>query len=185
MSGNSYNERIIWVDLEMTGLDLEKDRIIEMACIVTDKNLNIIAKGPNLIINQPDSLLDSMNDWCKKHHGQSGLTDAVKKSDITQLEAEKMMLAFVEQHTLKSTCPLAGNSIHTDKMFLEKYMPDFIKHLHYRIIDVSSIKELCRRWYPHVFSKAPSKALSHRAEDDIQESIEELKYYRKTIFMQE
>lgn len=176
------SERIVWIDLEMTGLDLQRDRIIEMACIITDKNLNVIAKAPSLIIKQPNNLLDSMNDWCKEHHGKSGLVDEVKKSELTQVDAEQKMLKFVQNYTPKSACPLAGNSVHVDKMFLEKYMPNFMKHFNYRIIDVSSIKELCRRWYPSAYHTAPRKALTHRALDDIQESIEELKYYRKVIF---
>ncbi|XP_055063809.2 small fragment nuclease [Misgurnus anguillicaudatus] len=175
-------QRMVWVDLEMTGLDIDKDEIIEMACIITDSDLNIIAEGPNLIINQPDDLLDGMSDWCKEHHGDSGLTQAVRNSDITLQQAEYEFLSFIRQHTPPGQCPLAGNSVHADKKFLDKYMPQFMRHLHYRIIDVSTIKELCRRWYPDEYKLAPQKKASHRALEDIQESIRELKFYRANVF---
>nr|KAF6324775.1 hypothetical protein mMyoMyo1_008247 [Myotis myotis] len=166
----------------MTGLDIEKDQIIEMACLITDSDLNILAEGPNLIIKQPDELLDSMSDWCKEHHGKSGLTKAVKESTVTLQQAEYEFLSFVRQQTPPGLCPLAGNSVHADKKFLDKYMPQFMKHLHYRIIDVSTVKELCRRWYPEEYEFAPKKAASHRALDDISESIRELQFYRNNIF---
>ncbi|NP_957038.2 small fragment nuclease precursor [Danio rerio] len=175
-------QRMVWVDLEMTGLDIEKDQIIEMACIVTDSDLNVIAEGPNLIINQPDDLLDGMSDWCKEHHGKSGLTQAVRDSHITLQQAEYEFLSFIRQHTPPGVCPLAGNSVHADKKFLDKYMPQFMHHLHYRIIDVSTIKELSRRWYPEEYNLAPQKKSSHRALDDIQESIKELQFYRTSVF---
>ncbi|XP_009005090.2 oligoribonuclease, mitochondrial isoform X2 [Callithrix jacchus] len=167
---------------KMTGLDIEKDQIIEMACLITDSDLNILAEGPNLIIKQPDELLDSMSDWCKEHHGKSGLTKAVKESTITLQQAEYEFLSFVRQQTPPGLCPLAGNSVHADKKFLDKYMPQFMKHLHYRIIDVSTVKELCRRWYPEEYEFAPKKAASHRALDDISESIRELQFYQNNIF---
>uniref|UniRef100_A0A8D2L1N7 RNA-binding protein 7 n=1 Tax=Varanus komodoensis TaxID=61221 RepID=A0A8D2L1N7_VARKO len=148
----------------MTGLDIEKDQIIEMACLITDSDLNILAEGPNLIINQPDELLDSMSEWCKEHHGKSGLTKAVRESTISLRQAEYEFLSFVRQQTPPGLCPLAGNSVHADKKFLDKHMPQFMKHLHYRIIDVSTVKELCR------------------ALDDIRESIKELRFYRNSIF---
>uniref|UniRef100_A0A8C0MSH1 Oligoribonuclease, mitochondrial n=3 Tax=Canis lupus TaxID=9612 RepID=A0A8C0MSH1_CANLF len=163
-AGESMAQRMVWVDLEMTGLDIEKDQIIEMACLITDSDLNILAEGPNLIIKQPDELLDSMSDWCKEHHGKSGLTKAVKESTMTLQQAEYEFLSFVRQQTPPGLCPLAGNSVHADKKFLDKYMPQFMKHLHYRIIDVSTVKELCR------------------ALDDISESIKELQFYRNNIF---
>ncbi|XP_026871268.2 small fragment nuclease isoform X3 [Electrophorus electricus] len=128
----------------MTGLDIEKDQIIEMACIITDSDLNILAEGPNLIISQPNELLESMSDWCKEHHGKSGLTQAVRDSKITLRQAEYEFLSFIRQHTPPGHCPLAGNSVHADKRFLDKYMPQFMRHLHYRIVDVSTVKELCR-----------------------------------------
>lgn len=182
VSSVAMSQRMVWVDLEMTGLDIEKDKIIEMACIITDSELNVLAEGPNLIIKQPDELLDGMSDWCKEHHGKSGLTQAVRNSKISQEQAEYEFLSFVRQHTPPGQCPLAGNSVHADKRFLEKYMPQFMYHLHYRIIDVSTIKELCRRWFPEEYKKAPQKRASHRALDDIQESIKELQFYRANVF---
>ncbi|XP_045897027.1 small fragment nuclease isoform X1 [Micropterus dolomieu] len=182
MSSNTMSQRMVWVDLEMTGLDIEKDQIIEMACIITDSDLNILAEGPNLIINQPDRLLEGMSLWCKEHHGKSGLTQAVRDSKITLEQAEYEFLSFVRQHTPPGQCPLAGNSVHADKRFLDKYMAQFMYHLHYRIIDVSTIKELCRRWFPEEYSMVPHKRATHRALDDIRESIKELQYYRANIF---
>ncbi|GAA6092300.1 small fragment nuclease [Tachysurus ichikawai] len=181
-SAAMMSHRMVWVDLEMTGLDIDKDEIIEMACIITDSDLNIIAEGPNLIINQPDELLDSMSDWCKEHHGKSGLTQAVRNSKISLQQAEYEFISFVRQHTPPGQCPLAGNSVHADKRFLDKYMPQFMHHLHYRIIDVSTVKELCRRWFPDDYKHAPQKRSSHRALGDIQESIKELKFYREIVF---
>lgn len=174
--------RIVWVDLEMSGLDIDKDHILEIACLITDGNLRVVAEGPELIIHQSDDVLNSMDDWCTKHHGESGLTDAVKKSKISIQEADKLMLDFVQKHTPYKCCPLAGNSIHMDRIFLNKYMKKFLDHLHYRIVDVSSIKELSSRWYPQDDKLAPKKKSSHRALDDINESIEELKFYREQIF---
>lgn len=173
---------IVWVDLEMSGLDINTEHILEMACIVTDAELNIIAESEDIIIHQPDSVLNNMGEWCTEQHGKSGLTEAVRNSKIDLGAAEKKMVEFVKPYIAPSSCPLAGNSIHCDKMFLEKYMPKFMEQLHYRIIDVSSIKELCRRWYPEALEQAPKKQLSHRALGDIRESIEELKYYRQTVF---
>ncbi|XP_019962399.1 small fragment nuclease isoform X1 [Paralichthys olivaceus] len=176
MSSTAMSQRM------MTGLDIEKDQIIEMACIITDSDLNILAEGPNLIINQQDELLDGMSEWCKEHHGKSGLTQAVRESKITLEQAEYEFLSFVRQHTPPGQCPLAGNSVHADKRFLEKYMSQFMYHLHYRIIDVSTIKELCRRWFPEEYRMAPEKKATHRALNDIRESIKELQYYRANIF---
>ena len=175
------NDHIVWVDLEMTGLDIEKDHIIEMACLITDKNLNIVAEGPELVIHQSDKVLDEMNDWCKTTHSKSGLTQAVKESQIDLRKAEQQMVEFLKQHVPEKKCPLAGNSVYMDRMFLNKYMPEFNQYLHYRIIDVSSIKELNFRWFP-TNKNSKSKMLNHRALDDIKESIEELKFYRDTIF---
>ncbi|KAJ8266629.1 hypothetical protein GJAV_G00132720 [Gymnothorax javanicus] len=182
---DSMAQRLVWVDLEMTGLDIEKDQIIEMACIITDSNLNILEEGPNLIIKQPNELLDGMSDWCKEHHGKSGLTQAVRDSKISLQQAEYEFLAFIRNHTPPGQCPLAGNSVHADKKFLDKYMPQFMRHLHYRIIDVSTIKELCRRWFPEEYKLAPQKKASHRALDDIHESIKELRFYRANVFKEE
>ncbi|XP_039474806.1 small fragment nuclease [Oreochromis aureus] len=182
MSATGMSQRMVWVDLEMTGLDVEKDQIIEMACLITDSDLNILAEGPNLIIKQPDELLEGMSEWCKEHHGKSGLTQAVRDSKITLEQAEYEFLSFVRQHTPPGQCPLAGNSVHADKRFLDKYMPQFMYHLHYRIIDVSTIKELSRRWFPEEYKMVPHKKATHRALEDIRESIKELQYYRANIF---
>ncbi|CAL4074842.1 unnamed protein product [Meganyctiphanes norvegica] len=176
------DERLVWVDLEMTGLDLSKEEIMEAAVLITDSELNKVADGPNLILKIEDSVLDNMGDWCKKHHGDSGLTASCRNSNISLAAAEEQILKFLQEHTEKGKAPLAGNSVHADKKFLDKYMPKVMEHLHYRIVDVSTVKELCRRWYPDEFSKAPKKQLTHRALDDIKESIEEMKYYRSAIF---
>ncbi|XP_029957587.1 small fragment nuclease [Salarias fasciatus] len=182
MCSPELSHRMVWVDLEMTGLDIDKDQIIEMACIITDADLNVVAEGPNLIIKQPDELLDGMSDWCQEHHGQSGLIQAVRDSKISLHQAEYEFLSFVRQHTPPGQCPLAGNSVHADKRFLDKYMPQFMFHLHHRIIDVSTVKELSRRWFPDEYKLAPHKKGSHRALDDILESIKELQYYRAAVF---
>ena len=175
--------RIVWADLEMTGLVPERERIIEIAMIITDGELNVIAEGPNLVVHQPDELLAAMDEWNTKHHGQSGLTERVRESTVTEADAEAQVLAFLEQHCAPRTVPLAGNSIHQDRRFLALYMPLVDAFLHYRMIDVSSIKELCRRWYPRIYYGQPEKGLAHRALADIQESIKELKYYRRTAFV--
>ncbi|CAM9863063.1 unnamed protein product [Lampetra planeri] len=181
-AASELGSRVVWVDLEMTGLDIDKDQIIEIACVITDSNLNIIAQGPSLIIHQPDELLDGMSTWCKEHHGRSGLTKAVRESLVSLQMAEYEVLSFVRQHTPPGVCPLAGNSVHADKKFLDKFMPQFMRHLHYRIIDVSTIKELCMRWYPEEYEKTPKKKATHRAVEDINESIKELQFYRGNVF---
>lgn len=169
--------------MEMTGLNVEKDKILEFACIITDKDLNVIASSKNYIIHQPEDVLESMNAWCVKTHNESGLIKACRQSKLTEKEVEDEVKKFLEQHTEKNQCPLAGNSVYMDKLFLMKYMPDLADFLHYRIVDVSTVKELCRRWNPSIFWKAPAKKLIHRALDDITESIEELKYYKKFMFV--
>ena len=174
--------RLIWIDLEMTGLELDTNTILEIACVITEGDLEIVAEGPSLIIHHEDQVLDRMNEWCIQHHGQSGLTDSVKKSQISLQDAEKQVLDFVAKHTPVGVCPLAGNSVGMDKRFLDKYMPSLAAHFHYRIVDVSTVKELCRRWYPGSLERAPAKKLSHRALDDIRESIEELKFYKTEVF---
>jgi len=166
----------------MTGLDDNIHHIIEAACLITDKDLNIVAEGPNVIIHQPEEILNLMDDWCTKTHGESGLSEAVRKSTVSIEMARQEILNFVKEHTLPGQSVLAGNSVGEDKRFLLRYMPQLIKHLHYRIVDVSSVKELCRRWYPEVLAHAPVKSLKHRAMDDIRESINELKFYRNEIF---
>ncbi|XP_044756086.1 oligoribonuclease, mitochondrial isoform X4 [Coccinella septempunctata] len=175
-------ERIVWIDMEMTGLDIEKDKIMEVACLVTDSQLNIIAEGPDLVINQPKNILDNMNEWCKIQHGKTGLTEACLASSISIAEAEKKLLDFVKEYTTPKSCPLGGNSVYMDRLFLRKFMKNVDEHLHYRIIDVSTVKELCRRWNLEIYKSQPKKGFSHRASDDIKESIEELKFYKEHFF---
>ncbi|PVD19900.1 hypothetical protein C0Q70_20394 [Pomacea canaliculata] len=178
----SPHDRLIWFDLEMTGLDITKDKIIEIACMVTNGNLETVAEGPNIIIHQSEKVMSSMNEWCLKHHGESGLTQAVLESRVTEREAEKCILEFLQQHTEPGLVPLAGNSVYMDRLFLQVHMPQIANHLHYRTVDVSSVKELCRRWFPEEFKKAPKKKETHRALEDIKESIQELQFYRQSIF---
>lgn len=177
----AQDQRLIWVDLEMTGLIPEKDRIIEMAVIVTDADLNLIAESPVICVHQSDELLDGMDEWCTRQHGQSGLTDRVKASEITESQAEQMMLEFLKQHVEKGVSPMCGNSIGQDRRFLYAYMPELEAYFHYRNLDVSTIKELARRWKPDLL-KGVKKKGSHLALDDIRDSIEELRYYREHFF---
>lgn len=180
-----FDDPIVWVDLEMTGLDLKKDQVIEIAVIVTDGLLKKQKEGPSIIIHCSDELLDSMDEWCKTHHGQSGLTENCRKSTISLREAELQVLDFLQKecNIPKGRAVLAGNSIYNDKMFLMKDMPELNSFLHYRIIDVSSLKCLCQRWYPKIFRNATPKKECHRAMDDIKESIQELEFYRKNIMI--
>ncbi|XP_032680035.1 probable oligoribonuclease [Odontomachus brunneus] len=178
----SYNDHIVWIDMEMTGLDIEKDHILEIACVVTDKSLQIISEELNIVIHQPDIILKNMNKWCMKNHKISGLVDDCRSSKISLQEAEKSVLHFLEKYVSKRTCPLAGNTVYMDRLFLWKYMPLVNEYLHYRIIDVSSLKELHRRWNPEVYTTVPTKMLKHRALDDIKESINELAHYKKHTF---
>ncbi|MDH5560521.1 MAG: oligoribonuclease [Deltaproteobacteria bacterium] len=171
---------LIWADLEMTGLDPVKDKILEIATIVTDKNLEIIEIGPELVIHHEDQVLDNMNDWCVKQHGKSGLTHKARNSDVTVEQAQEQTLSFIKNFVKEQTAPLCGNSIHQDRRFLEQYMPDINNYLHYRNIDVTAIKILFEMWYPQL--DPFKKKENHTAMDDIIESIEELKFYRKTIF---
>jgi oligoribonuclease len=175
---------LVWLDMEMTGLDPGKERIIEVAAIVTDGNLTELAVGPDLVIHQPDEVLAAMDDWNRTHHGASGLVERVKASTIADADAEAQLLAFVQAHvpSPKDRPVLAGNSIHQDRRFIRRYMPRLDARLHYRMVDVSTIKELARRWYPQVIAKQPPKKDTHRALDDIRESIEELRYYRAHLF---
>ena len=168
---------LVWLDLEMTGLDPRKDRIIEIATVITDKDLHILAEGPVFAIHQSDALLDGMDDWCTKTHGKSGLTERVKTSKVTEAEAEATTLQFISQYVDKNQSPLCGNSISQDRRFLDKYMPTLEDYFHYRLIDVSTIKELARRWQPKLY-KGFDKTSKHQALDDIKDSIDELTYYR-------
>jgi len=172
------SQHLIWIDLEMTGLNPDTDLIIEIATIVTDKNLNILAEGPVLAVHQPDSALAAMDDWNQKHHGQSGLIERVKASNIDAAEAEKLTIEFLKQWLPEKTSPMCGNSIGQDRRFLYRYMPKLEAYFHYRNIDVSTLKELAARWAPELL-KGFNKQSKHQALDDIIESIEELRYYRQ------
>lgn len=171
---------LVWMDLEMTGLNPDTDRILEIATLVTDKDLNIIAEGPNLIVHQSDAVLDGMDEWCTTHHGESGLTARVRASEINEQAAEEQTLAFMQQWAEPGQSPLCGNSIWQDRRFLIRYMPSLDQYCHYRNIDVSTLKELARRWRPEVL-EGVNKQGSHRALDDIKESIGELQHYRKEL----
>ncbi|KRX85778.1 Oligoribonuclease, mitochondrial [Trichinella sp. T6] len=209
--------RLIWIDCEMTGLDIDNDRLMEIACMVTegDENLTIVAEARfqhfKFSITLYDALLANMNEWCKTQHGKTGLTEAVQQSTVTEKVAEKQMLEFLSLHTSPGLCPLAGNSIGRDRQFIEKYMPDLAKHIHYRNVDVTTIAELCKvtlfvyyvltvlkrvavfvmqlslnirgiRWLPDVTANTPEKKEMHRALDDIRESRLQLLYYYNSIF---
>jgi len=174
----------VWIDCEMTGLDLGKDKLIEVAALVTDPELKVLGEGVDLVIHADDEALDAMPPVVRDMHAKSGLTDEVRRSAITMAEAEEAVLAYVRQFVPNPrTAPLCGNSIATDRGFLARDMPALDDFLHYRMIDVSSIKELCRRWYPRVYFGQPAKGLTHRALADIRESIRELEYYRRTVFV--
>ena len=173
--------KLIWIDLEMTGLDAEKHFILEIASVVTDDGLEIVAEGPNIAINYPKQVFKTMEEWSRTHHKQSGLLDRAKASPHDCHSAEQETLEFLSMHCKEGKSPLCGNSVWQDRRFLIKHMPRLEAFLHYRNIDVSSIKELVRRWYP---SLPPySKQKTHRALKDIRESINELKYYREKIFL--
>ncbi|MGR9000172.1 MAG: oligoribonuclease [Gammaproteobacteria bacterium] len=172
------SQHLIWIDLEMTGLDPDSDLIIEIATVVTDKDLNILAQGPVLAVHQSDAVLALMDDWNQKHHGQSGLIDRVKASTINEAEAERLTIEFLKQWVPENTSPICGNSIGQDRRFLYRYMPKLEAYFHYRNIDVSTLKELAARWAPEV-KNGFNKESSHQALDDIIESIEELRYYRE------
>lgn len=173
---------LVWMDMEMTGLDPERERIIEIATLITDAELHIIAEGPELVIHQPDALLDAMDDWNKEHHGSSGLLARVRASTISEEEAARQTLEFLKAHVEPRSVPLCGNSIAQDRRFLIKYMSEVNEYLHYRNVDVSTIKELVKRWYPEDY-QAPRKQASHRALDDIRESINELRFYKERVFV--
>ncbi|MEV0251119.1 oligoribonuclease [Nocardia sp. NPDC050712] len=175
---------VVWMDCEMTGLRLDGDKLIEVAALVTDSDLNILGEGVDIVIHADDAALAAMPPVVVDMHARSGLTEEVRRSTVTLEEAEQQVLDYIRQYIpLPGTAPLAGNSIATDRGFLARDMPALDKHLHYRMIDVSSIKELCRRWYPRIYFGQPEKGLTHRALADIKESIRELQYYRRTAFV--
>ena len=174
-------DNLIWIDLEMTGLDPDNDLIIEIATVVTDKNLKILAEGPVMAVHQSDTALAAMDDWNQQHHGQSGLIQRVKDSDIDVAEAERRTLEFLQQWLPARTSPMCGNSICQDRRFLYRYMPKLEAFFHYRNLDVSTVKELAARWAPQI-RDGFNKQASHKALDDIIESIDELRYYRETFF---
>ncbi|MEQ3554104.1 oligoribonuclease [Pseudonocardia nematodicida] len=177
-------DRLVWIDCEMTGLDLGSDALIEIAALVTDGDLTVLGEGVDVVIACEDEKLDAMPEVVRDMHARSGLTDEVRKATVTVAEAERMVLDYVRAHVPDArTAPLAGNSIATDRGFLARDMPELDGYLHYRMIDVSSVKELARRWFPRVFYAKPEKGLAHRALADIQESIRELAYYRKALFV--
>jgi oligoribonuclease len=171
---------LIWIDMEMTGLTPDSDRIIEIAMLITDPDLNLIAEGPGLVLHQPDEVLDAMDSWNKGTHKKSGLIDKVRASRLAEAEAEAQAVQFLRQHVPANTSPMCGNSICQDRRFLARWMPKLESYFHYRNLDVSTLKELVRRWKPEA-AKGFAKEGKHEALADILESIEELKYYRKTV----
>ena len=177
-------DELVWIDCEMTGLDLATDRLIEIAVLVTDGDLNILGEGVDVVIHTDDAALDGMIEIVTRMHTSSGLIDEVRASTIDVATAEAMALDYIREHVKQAnTAPLAGNSIATDRGFIARDMPTLDSFLHYRMIDVSSIKELCRRWYPRIYFGQPEKGLAHRALADIHESIRELRFYRQTAFV--
>jgi oligoribonuclease len=174
---------LVWMDLEMTGLDHTSEVIVEIATLITDDDLKVIAEGPDLVVNQPEEFLLKMDPFVVEMHTRSGLLDQIRASTITLEEAGAETLAFIREHVPEArTVPLCGNSIGTDRRFLAAYLPEIEEYLHYRSVDVSSIKELARRWYPEVLTQRGWKAGSHRALDDIRESVSELQLYRDLVF---
>ena len=177
-------DRLVWIDCEMTGLDLARDALIEVAVLVTDADLTVLDPGLNVIIHAADDVLAQMVPYVRDMHASSGLTEEVRASTVTLGQAEKLVLDYVKKYVPDTrSAPLCGNSIATDRGFLNRDMPSLDEHLHYRMIDVSSLKELAKRWYPRVYQSQPEKGLAHRALDDIYESVHELDYYRRTLFV--
>jgi oligoribonuclease len=176
MAQNALN--LLWIDMEMSGLSPETDRVLEVAIVVTDAELNTVAEAPVLVVHQPDAVLDAMDSWNKGTHGKSGLIDRVKASTLSEIEAEAQMLAFIKQYVPERTSPMCGNSICQDRRFLARYMPKLEAYFHYRNLDVSTLKELAKRWRPGLIDGF-KKSSKHEALADIYESIEEMKYYRE------
>ncbi len=181
-AGGSADDRLVWLDLEMTGLDVSRHVIVELAVLVTDAALEPLDDGIDLVIHQPANVLAEMDGYVTKMHTRSGLLEAIAASSISLEDAGARALAYVRTHVPEAgVAPLCGNSIGVDRRFLDRQLPELDAHLHYRSIDVSSLKELCRRWYPDAYRERPAKAETHRALDDVHESIAELRYYRDTI----
>jgi oligoribonuclease len=178
----NQNHNLIWIDLEMTGLDPQKERIIEIATVVTDSELNVLAEGPSIAINQSNELIQAMDQWNTNQHGKSGLTERVLNSTVTEAQAESATLEFLKQWVPEGMSPMCGNSIGQDRRFLVRYMPELANYFHYRNLDVSTLKELVKRWKPELMNGFNKKG-SHLAMDDIHDSIAELAYYRK-VFIQ-
>lgn len=177
-------DRLVWVDCEMTGLDLGRDKVIEIAALVTDSELTVLGEGIDVVIHAEDAELDEMVDVVATMHRDSGLTELSRRSTTTVAAAEEQVLGYLRKFVPEPhSAPLCGNSIATDRAFLSRHMPELDQHLHYRMVDVSSIKELCRRWYPRIYFGQPAKGLAHRALADIHESIDELRFYRRTAFV--
>jgi len=172
---------LVWIDLETTGLSVSSRAILEIASVVTDKDLTVVGEGPALVVYQPDDVLERIDPWCERQHGASGLLEASRASDISLREAEQRTLLFVREHTHRGMAPLCGNSILLDRRFLMRYMPELNGHLSHRNVDVSALNELAVRWYPGAIARL-DKGVRHRAADDIRESIEELRLYRRLIF---
>ncbi|CDJ47936.1 oligoribonuclease, putative [Eimeria brunetti] len=180
--GSQLENPLLWLDCEMTGLDPRKDRILEVACILTDGQLKRVQEGPTIVLHCPKEVLMEMGPWCQEHHGKSGLTEACMRATTTAAAAEQQIISFLKENGVGTgEAILAGNSIHMDKEFLRNEMPGVLEFLHYRILDVSSIKVLATSWFPGLLP--PKKRYMHRALDDIKESIEELRYYRENIFV--
>lgn len=177
------DQPLVWIDLEMTGLDPDRERIVEIAVIVTDGALEQLEEGPDLVLATPEAALEAMDPVVVQMHGASGLTDAIRESTVTVEQAEAEVLRFLATHVPEArVAPLAGNSVHADRAFLRRYMPQLEAYVHYRNVDVSTLKELARRWYPELLEKAPKKAGGHRALADIRESIDEMRYWRSAVF---
>ena len=176
------DDRLVWLDMEMTGLNPLTDRIIELAIVITDKNLNTVAEAPVWVIHQTDEVLNGMDAWNQRTHGNSGLIDKVRTSSLTEAEVEQAALAFIKQYIGPSKSPMSGNSIGQDRRFMANYMPTLEAYFHYRNLDVSTLKELARRWYPRIYD-GYKKETRHTALADVYESIDELKYYRETMLI--
>ncbi|HET7737206.1 MAG TPA: oligoribonuclease [Tepidiformaceae bacterium] len=171
---------LVWVDIEATGLEVDERALIEIAVLISDGDLNEVAEGPNLVVHQEEAVLEAMDEWNTRQHGGSGLTAAVRASTVDLVEAEEIVLGFLQAHCEAGKSPLAGNSVHFDRAMLKRHMPRVEAHLHYRNVDVSTVKELVRRWYPEM--PLPVKGETHRAMDDIRASLAELRYYRERVF---